>query len=71
MNLQVKGILQNLGDKTGCAETEFSYLAAKIRPDTNDEDIRQILLQAIQRLSSTREEFKSTEDVLKGVLVKL
>ncbi len=71
MNLRVKGILQNLGDKTGCAETEFSYLAAKIRPDTDDEDLKQILLQAIQRLSSTREEFKMAEDVLKGVLVKL
>lgn len=71
MNLKVKAALQNLSDKEGCVETEFSYLAAKIRPETSDEDLRQILLQAIQRCSATREEFKNAEDTLKGALMQL
>lgn len=71
MNLKVKAALQNLSDKTGCVETEFSYLAAKIRTDTSDEDLKQILLQGIQRCSTVREEIKGFEDTLKGALMQL
>lgn len=54
MSLEIKTHLQNLSNEMGCVEPEFSYLAAKIRTDTSDEDLKQILLQGIQRCSTVK-----------------
>jgi len=64
MNLQVKGILQNLGDKTGCAETEFSYLSVKLKPSSTRSQKHDVLIQALDRISKLRERLKNEENAI-------
>ncbi|MDO5598432.1 MAG: hypothetical protein Q4F92_08885 [Acidaminococcus sp.] len=70
MSLEIKTHLQNLSNEMGCVETELSYMAAKLRPDSSDEATHDVLLQAIDRVSHTRDKLKDEEDFLKRKLVQ-
>lgn len=70
MSLEIKTHLQNLSNEMGCVETELSYMAAKLRPDSSDETTHDVLLQAIDRVSHTRDKLKDEEDFLKRKLVE-
>lgn len=45
-------------------------MAAKLRPDSSDETTHDVLLQAIDRVSHTRDKLKDEEDFLKRKLVE-
>lgn len=70
MSLEIKTYLQNMSNEMGCVETELSYMAAKLRPDSSDEMTHDVLLQAIDRVSHTRDKLKDEEDFLKRKLVQ-
>lgn len=70
VKLALLAILQNMSNEMGCVETELSYMAAKLRPDSSDEMTHDVLLQAIDRVSHTRDKLKDEEDFLKRKLVQ-
>lgn len=68
---RIKSMLQNIGSEFGDAETDFSYLPAKLTDKSGDARLHGVLLQSLDRISRMREFLKHQEESLRRELMNL
>lgn len=58
MNHEVKSHFQNLSNLLGSADTEFSYLAAKLSYDVESKRTHGAIIQAIARMKKLKDQLE-------------
>ncbi len=61
MNREVKAHFQNLSTLLGSADTEFSYLSAKLTYDVESKRTHGAIVQAVSRLEKLKEQMEQEE----------
>lgn len=61
MNREVKAHFQNLSNLLGAADTEFSYLSAKLTYDVESKRTHGAIIQAIARVKKLKEQLEEEE----------
>lgn len=62
MNREVKAHFQNMSDLLGSADTEFSYLSAKLTYDVESKRTHGAIVQAVSRLEKLKEQIEQEEN---------
>lgn len=62
MNREVKAHFQNMSDLLGSADTEFSYLSAKLTYDVESKRTHGAIAQAVSRLEKLKEQIEQEEN---------
>lgn len=68
MNREVKAHFQNLSNLLGAADTEFSYLAAKLSYDVESKRTHGAIVQAIDRMKKLKRQLEQEESWLEEQL---
>lgn len=61
MNREVKAHFQNISNLLGSADTEFSYLSAKLTYDVESRRTHGAILRAVSRLEKLKEQIEQEE----------
>lgn len=61
MNREVKAHFQNISNLLGSADTEFSYLSAKLTYDIESKRTHGAIVQAISRMKKLKEQMEQEE----------